>query len=75
MSNALYQPQVGGTRLRRAEQRFNYQMEISVRTKFERFTGTTIDVSSKGMKFSTTEKMIKTRDSNIPGCWVKAFLI
>jgi hypothetical protein len=57
MNNKLYTPETSdSTLLRRSENRFNYAMELSVRTKLERFTATTIDVSSKGMKFVTSYK-------------------
>jgi len=40
------------SKLRRKEHRFNYNMPISVRTKKELYTGSTINVSAKGLRFS-----------------------
>lgn len=53
MGFAKYNPKISvSNQLKRKENRFNYSMPLMIRTKSERYSGTSINISSNGMKLS-----------------------
>ncbi|MCW8930813.1 MAG: PilZ domain-containing protein [Gammaproteobacteria bacterium] len=58
MNSAINTPEISSSKnLSRKEDRYNYSMDILVRTKSKRGKGTTINISTTGMKFSTTSPL------------------